>query len=111
MYRYPRRAKPLCFIARAAASSMAASEVSLKKLQVLHPSPGLRSVPCGGLASAWAGDAFDRTDPTAGAASIGSASSVAVRPRVSLLMSSPRCDSLTGPSTRLRDHPPRHYLR
>src|SRR5579875_1781772 len=91
MYRKPRASRPLFFIARAAASSTAAFDVFLKKLQLLHPITGFRSVPAGGFVSAWAAGALATIEAATGTIAVAPAISMAVRPCVNLrvLLTSP----------------------
>src|SRR6266542_595396 len=81
-YRYPTAASPLLVIASAVASMLAAVGLRRMKLQLLHPSAGVRPTPLS-CALAGRGD-----DPTA-TAIIGVAASTATRPRTSLLIDSP----------------------
>src|SRR6266511_407957 len=95
-YWYPTSARPLLLMASACALMLSAVGVRRMKLQLLHPSGGVRARP---LSSAWAAGAPDVT----ATATRGVATKAAVRARINVLMSSsPRCRCPCGRASAAR---------
>src|SRR6266545_2328843 len=95
-YWYPTSARPLLLMASACALMLSAVGVRRMKLQLLHPSGGVRARP---LSSAWATGAPDVT----ATATRGVATKAAVRARINVLMSSsPRCRCPCGRASAAR---------